>query len=99
MIIYDKNDRRRLYWLIDEYLSGNIDESTFCDEFYYSYSLEIDPKILSDIERKVFSELDKVASRFSQHEEDHAVGPRAYSTVEELKQKIIETKEKLKLDS
>ena len=87
MVIYEKNDKRRLYWLIDEYLSGNINESTFCDEFYYSYDLEIGPKALSDIEKQAFSDLSKVASRFSQYEEDHKLDPRAFTTVEQLRQK------------
>jgi len=46
-----------------------------------------------------FSGRPKVASRFSQHEEDHELDARAFSTVQELKQKIIETKEKLKEQS
>lgn len=94
--MYDKKDKRRLYWLIDEYLSGKIDEPTFCDEFYYTYNLEMDNKLLNDSERKVFSELSKVTSRFSQYDEDHKLDARAFATVQELKLKIIETKEKLK---
>ena len=39
--MYEKNDKRRVYWLIDLYLAGKIDDKTFCDEFYYSYDLEI----------------------------------------------------------
>ena len=40
--MYEKNDKRRVYWLIDLYLAGKIDDKTFCDEFYYSYDLEMD---------------------------------------------------------
>ena len=40
--MYEKNDKRRVYWLIDLYLAGKIDDKTFCDEFYYSYGLEMD---------------------------------------------------------
>jgi hypothetical protein len=94
--MYDKNDKRRIYWLIDQYLSGEIDESFFCDEFYYSYDLEVDNNTLSDIEKVAFAELSQVSSRFSQYEEDHKLDSRAFSTAEELNQKIIETKEKLK---
>jgi hypothetical protein len=97
--MYDKNDKRRLYWLIDKYLLGKINESTFCDEFYYSYNLEIDSRVLNDIEQQAFSELGKVTSRFSQYEEDHKLDALAFSTVKELKQKIIETREKLKEQS
>lgn len=93
--MYDKRDKRRLYWLIEQYLSGRIDESIFCDEFYYSYDLEIDNNTLTDIEKVVFAELSTVAGRFSEYEEDHLGLPNGFYTAEELKQKIIETKEKL----
>jgi hypothetical protein len=94
--MYDKNDKRRLYWLLDQYLFGKIDEAPFCDEFYYSYDLEIDVETLNEKEKQAFSELSTVSSRFSQYEEDHKLDVHAFSTVQELKQKIIETKEKLK---
>ena len=94
--MYDNNDKRRLYWLIDQYLLNKIDESIFCDEFYYSYDLEVSSETLSEIEQQAFLELSKVVSRFSQYEEDHKLDARAFSTVQELKQKIIETKDKLK---
>lgn len=97
--MYEKNDKRRLYWLINKYLQGSINESTFCDEFYYSYDLEIDYETLNEIEQQAFSELSNVSSRFSQYVEDHKLDTRAFSTVEELKQKIIETKEKLQEQS
>ncbi|WP_347066848.1 hypothetical protein [Flavobacterium sp. WV_118_3] len=94
--MYDKSDKRRLYWLISQYLLGKIDEPFFCDEFYYSYDLEVDSNTLTDIEKVAFAELSQISSRFSQYEEDHKLDSKAFSTVEELKQKIIETKEKLK---
>ena len=93
--MYEKNDKQRLYWLIDQYLLGKIDESTFCDEFYYSYDLEINNDILSESEQQVFSDLSKVSSRFSQYEEDHKLDAKAFSSAKDLREKIIETKEKL----
>jgi hypothetical protein len=93
--MYDKNNKQRLYWLIDQYLSNKIDEPTFCDEFYYSYDLEISSDMLSKIEQQVFSELGIVSSRFSQYEEDHKLDAKAFSTAKELREKISETKEKL----
>ena len=94
--MYEKNDKRRIYWLIDEYLQGKINEPTFCDEFYYSYDLGVDKNTLIDLEHEAFSELSRVTSRFSEFDEDHQLDPRAFSTTQELKKKIIETKEKLK---
>ena len=69
--MFEKNDKRRLYWLIDQYLSDKINEITFCDEFYYSYDLEMDYSMLTELEHKLFSELSTVAGRFSEYEEDH----------------------------
>jgi hypothetical protein len=97
--MFEKNDKRRLYWLLDQYLSGKITERVFCDEFYYSYSLEINDNDLTELEQKTFSELDKIASRYSEYEEDHKLDPKAFYTTEQLKQKIIETKEILKEQS
>lgn len=93
--MFDKNDKRRLYWLIDEYLFDKIDESTFCDEYYYSYNLELDHATLLDNEKKLFSDLGAVASRFSEFEEDHKINDKAFSSASELRNKIIETKSKL----
>jgi hypothetical protein len=96
--MFEKDDKRRLYWLMDSYLSGKIDERTFCDEYYYSYDLEVDYKDLSPIEEKAFSELSAVSSRFSEFEEDHKLDAKAFSTVEELKRKVRDTQEKLKAE-
>ncbi len=93
--MYDKKDKRRLYWIIDEYLLGKINEQVFCDEFYYSYDLELNHHTLTEIETISFSELSEVASRFSQFKEDHKLDASAFSSVMELRQKIVETKEKL----
>ena len=97
--MFEKDDKRRLYWLMDSYLSDKIDERTFCDEFYYSYSLEISDDDLSELEKKVFPELDTVSSRFSEFEEDHKLDARAFYTKDQLYQKIQETRDKLKAES
>ena len=93
--MYDKSDKKRLYWLIDEYLSHRISEPVFCDEFYLSYGLGVDPNILSEKEKKSFLELYEVSSRFSEFEDDHKLDPRAFSTVIELREKILEVKKNL----
>lgn len=78
--MFAKNDKRRLYQLMDMYLSGFIEAPTFCDEFYYSYDLEMDYKTLSKEEHSAFSELSTVSGRFSEFEEDHKKYPGAYFT-------------------
>jgi hypothetical protein len=97
--MYQESDKRRIYWLLEQYLQNRIDETTFCDEFYFSYDLGINKEVLNVLERQVFWELSHVASRFSQYEEDHKLDPHAFTTKEELKEKIIEIYEKLKQQS
>lgn len=92
--MYAKNDKRRLYQLIEMYLSKTITASVFCDEFYYCYDLELDRSTLTELETQVFAELDKVSSRFSQYEEDHKLDPKAFTTEAELNQKILEVQNK-----
>lgn len=94
--MHEKTDKQRIYQLIDMYLSGKINESTFCHEFYCSYDLELDYDTLSKDEYKAFYELSEVASRFSESEEDHEKYPGVYFTKRDLHQKILETKETLK---
>lgn len=96
--MYEKNDKRRLYWLIDHYLTSKIDEVAFCDDFHDTLVNELYYEGLTDIEQKVFSDLSEVSQRFSQYEEDIKLWA-GFVTAEQLKQKILETKEKLKEQS
>lgn len=93
--MFEKDDKRRIYWLIDQYISGNITERSFCDEFYYCFDLELDYTFLSEKEYRVFSELGKVVSRFSEYDEDHKLDKNAFYTLEQLNEKVIESKDQL----
>jgi len=93
--MFSKDDKRRLYQLMDIFLSGVITASKFCDEFYYSYNLEIDYDTLTESEQTAFAELEEVSSRFSSYKEDHEKYPGTYYTEEELRQEVIKTKERL----
>ena len=95
MSMYQKNDKRRLYQLMDMFLERAISASVFCDEFYYCYDLEVDYATLTSLEYSTFSGLDIVSSRFSEFEKDHIQYPKGFYTEEELRNKILETKEKL----
>ena len=95
--MYERTDKRHIYYLIDMYLSDKIEESTFCDEFYYSYDLELDRSTLTEEERKAFFELGEVAGRFSEFIEDHKKYPGVYYSKDELRKKVIETKNRLSL--
>jgi len=84
---------------MDQYLLGKIDGRTFCDEYYYSYNLEIDYETFSGVELKAFTELSSVSSRFSEFREDIEQHPGVYFTEKGLRLKIQETQEKLKAES
>ena len=88
--IYDDSDKHKLYWLIHQYIMGNMSESIFCDKFYYSYDLGVNHDDLNDIEKGAFQKLDKVVSRFSPYKEDHLLDPKAFFSVAELRTAIIE---------
>lgn len=97
--MYNKNDKRRLYWLMEQYLSGKISERFFCDEFYYSYDLELNYDDLSSLEKNCFSELNKVTSRFSEFEEDHKLDTKAFFSKSDLEGAIRFTYKRLKGNS
>jgi Bacterial self-protective colicin-like immunity len=90
------NDKKRLYWLIDQYLENKISASTFEDEYYKSYCLEVDARSLTAKEEKAFDELAAVSNRFNDIEEDLKRYPDIYYTADELHAKVLETKTLLK---
>ena len=93
--MYEKTDKRRIYELMDIYLANQIDAWTFCNEFYYCYDLELDINVLTELEAEVFSELAIVSGRFTKFEEDLKKYPGTYFTEEQLKLKILESKDRL----
>ncbi len=97
--MFNKDDKRRLYQLMDLFLEEQITASFFCNEFYYSYDLEIDNETLSKVEQLAFSDLSSVSSRFSQFNEDFEKYPGVYYNETQLRKKIIETRERLRLVS
>ena len=94
--MYERTDKRRLYQLIEMYLTGKLDESIFCDDFIHSYDVELDHATLTEEEHQALRELGKVASRFSEFEDDLKKYPGVYFTKEDVRLKILETKERLK---
>ena len=93
--MYDKTDKRRLYWLIDQYLSEKIDETTFCNEFHDSFVNEMNYDTLTSFEFDIFRDLSDVSQRFSQYEEDFKLWS-GFVSAQQLKDKTLETKEILK---
>lgn len=92
-IPFEKTDKRRIYWLINLYLLGEIDADCFTDEYYYCYDLELDSNTLTALEDKEFSELSTIAGRFSNFEEDIQAG--FHYSEDELMTKVKEVKQML----
>lgn len=86
-------DKRKLYWLIDQYLNNVLDADTFCDEYYDSFDLNIDSDTLTKEEHDAFWALSKIVHRFSPFEDDIKKYPGTYFTEEDLRAKIIATKD------
>ena len=93
--MYDITDKQRLYWLIDQYLSNKINETMFCNEFHDFFVNEMDHKVLTNVEFDVFYDLSDVSQRFSDDEESFKLWS-GFVTAKQLREKVIETKEKLK---
>ncbi len=91
-IVFEKKDKRRLFWLVELYLSNKIDLNTFCREFHECYNLEVDFDSFTPLEEKAFSELAEIEGRFSEFIEDHLKYPGAHYTQADLKAQIIKTK-------
>jgi hypothetical protein len=85
MKIYPKDDKRRLYWLVDSYLNNKIDDEMFCNEIYYSYGQEIDKSTLNDTEREAFKYLSDFTNRFSPFESDLKKYPGTYKNKDEAR--------------
>jgi len=96
--MYSKTDKRRLYWLIDQYLSNEIDEVFFCNDFHDTLVNEMYYEGLSNIEEEIFRDLLDVVQRFSDDEESFKLWA-GFVTAKKLREKVLETKEKLKEQS
>ncbi|MDP1608655.1 MAG: colicin immunity domain-containing protein [Chlamydiales bacterium] len=86
--MFNKVNKKYIYSIIDMYLSEKIDASTFCDEFYYSYDLELDHNCLNEIEKKVFSDLGEIVDRFSPFEKDLKEYPQFFVSEKDLKKSV-----------
>ncbi len=94
---FEKNDKRRLYWLIGQYLTNKMDAWAFCKEYHECYDVEINPNTLTPLEAKMFAELSIVAGRFLLSKKDHIQYPEIYYNEEELRHKITDAKKALNI--
>ncbi|MGE0198246.1 MAG: colicin immunity domain-containing protein [Simkaniaceae bacterium] len=95
MKMYKKNDRKYLYWIIEMYLSGNINEEVFCERFHDSFGVEIDSRCFSIEEEKIFEDLNSIVRRFSSVKEDLKQYPGFFYNEKQLRDKVTETQKKL----
>lgn len=82
--------KEKLYYLIREFLAGNYDTNSFCDQFTVEYDIETDYQALTELENTVFGELCRVTSRYSPFEEDLMI-PNVFANEQEVKDKAIES--------
>lgn len=89
-------DREQLWYLINGLLKGTYSPNTFCNEFSRIYDLETDYEHLSLLERKNFSELSEMASRFSDDAKEIKI-PNMYFSENEIIEKAKSIKEEIDL--
>jgi hypothetical protein len=93
--MFDKTDKKYLYWIIESYLSDKITGESFCNAFYESYDLEINLCCLSEAEQRIFDELNAVVGRYSHFKEDIHLHPGVYFNDEQLRTAVQKAKDKL----
>jgi len=76
--MFEKKDKRYLYWILELYLSNRIDETSFCDAYYSSYNFEIENSSLTKLEQDVFSSIFDSTERFTTSEEDLKESPEYF---------------------
>lgn len=96
--MFEKNDKRRLYWLMDQYLTGNMSAEEFHDEYYYCFGLELNSLNLTPAEEEAFTALSKISDRFSCIPQDLIDYPGVYYNEQQLREKVIEAKKLLDHD-
>lgn len=86
--------KEQIYYLINEYIKGNYDTKTFCDQFTIIFNTETDYENLNQLENKLFLKLSSFTSRFSPYEEDFLF-ENVYYTEQEIKQEVLKVKSEL----
>lgn len=95
--MHERTPKERLYWLIELLQHNEIELPRFCDEFSYTYNIDLDYDELTELESEMFRNLTDVTSRFSPFEEDHKLDPKAFSKVEDVREMIKKVVNKLNI--
>lgn len=93
--MFNKTDKKYLYWIIESYLSDKITGESFCNAFYESYDLGINLCCLSEAEQRIFDELNAVVGRYTRFKEDLRLHPGVYFNDEQLKTAVQKAKDEL----
>lgn len=94
--MFEDTDKKKLYWLIDQFLLGKVNIWEFSDEYHTCYDVEFDLDCLTEKEYKLFSNLSLIVGRFSPYKTDHIAHPGFFYTEKEIRKKAAEIKEQLK---
>ncbi len=86
-MISGKIDRRRLCWLIDQYLFWGMTTQHFCSKYFVYFLKELNPDELTEDETRLFSELYVVTDYFSLYTDGDLVTAR-----KEVRDKAIQVK-------
>ncbi|AYB38245.1 magnesium and cobalt transport protein CorA [Brevibacillus laterosporus] len=86
--VSERTPKERLYWLIELLQQNEIELPKFCDEFSYTYNIDLDYDELTELESEMFRNLADVTSRFSPYEEDHKLDPKAFYKVEDVREAV-----------
>ena len=89
--IKNMNLRKQLHYLMEHVLTGNYDVQTFCDEFIRIYNSEDGYEQLSQNEKALYSDLCKMAGRFSDVAEK-LNGVNVYHNEKDILDKVKEIK-------
>lgn len=86
--------KEQLYYLTNEFIKGNYDTETYCNQFTIIFDTEINYEDLNEVENKLFLELCSVTARFSPSEEDLSI-ENTYYNEQEVKEEVLKVKSTL----
>ncbi len=91
-------DKRRIIIdLLKRYVNGEVDTTSFCDDFNTLYFYESNARSLFDgTEREQLDDIADVVSYYSPYKEDHAIPGNPYNDAKTVKAKIIEKSDFIK---
>ena len=91
--------KRKLYYLIEQYMIGEYDTQTYSDEFatIYCHANPDEANELTEEEERLFGEIANIAKRVSCYREDLQKHPGVYFTECDVRKKTIEVCKKLNI--